>query len=258
MGPRFPFSPTLYFTLRTCAPSHACNSRSNSRRLHPSTPAHAHKTTALPAHEQTPSRLRWAHNRRRRRTCPSTTTSQFPSGPAPSHPTVRRRRPEGSRLRRKQRRSFHRRRARDRRIRLGRADRGRGKDRVRVARTGLRVREGALCPSLPLRFSLLSTPFWRIFARVHTLFCLPTGPQPYPPTPGGSSAVGEPSSMAVTTLPPPPSSSAMPPVPVDLSVDPATVPPELKNEGQDWFAVFNAAPPVPGDGARSCEGALPY
>ena len=35
---------------------------------------------------------------------------------------------------------------------------------------------------------------------------------------------------------------------VDLSVDPATVPPELKNEGQDWFAVFNAAPPVPGDG----------
>lgn len=28
---------------------------------------------------------------------------------------------------------------------------------------------------------------------------------------------------------------------VDLSLDPHTVPPELKKEGSDWFAVFNAA-----------------
>ena len=28
---------------------------------------------------------------------------------------------------------------------------------------------------------------------------------------------------------------------VDLSLDPHSVPPELKKEGQDWFAVFNPA-----------------
>ena len=50
--------------------------------------------------------------------------------------------------------------------------------------------------------------------------------------------------MAVATLPPPPGSS-IPPMPVDLSMDPATVPPELKNEGSDWFAIFNPAPSGP-------------
>lgn len=29
------------------------------------------------------------------------------------------------------------------------------------------------------------------------------------------------------------------PPPVDLSMDPHAVPPELKKEGPDWFAVFN-------------------
>ena len=55
--------------------------------------------------------------------------------------------------------------------------------------------------------------------------------------------------MAVAALPPPPSSSssAMPPMPVDLSMDPHSVPPELKNEGADWFAIFNPAPLGPGD-----------
>ena len=44
------------------------------------------------------------------------------------------------------------------------------------------------------------------------------------------------------------SSSAMAPMPVDLSVDPMNVAPELKAEGPDWFAVFNALPSAPGDG----------
>lgn len=30
-------------------------------------------------------------------------------------------------------------------------------------------------------------------------------------------------------------------------MDPHTVPPELKNEGTDWFAIFKQAPPAPGD-----------
>ena len=74
------------------------------------------------------------------------------------------------------------------------------------------------------------------------------GPQPYPPTPTAtsSSAQEPPNSMAVTTLPPPPGSSvAIPPMPVDLSMDPQSVPPELKNEGADWFAIFNPAPSGP-------------
>ncbi|KAH9917690.1 WD40 repeat-like protein [Epithele typhae] len=37
------------------------------------------------------------------------------------------------------------------------------------------------------------------------------------------------------------------PMAVDLSMDPQSVPPELKNEGADWFAIFNPAPVAPGD-----------
>lgn len=33
----------------------------------------------------------------------------------------------------------------------------------------------------------------------------------------------------------------IPPMPVDLSMDPHSVPPELKKEGPDWFAIFTQA-----------------
>ena len=69
----------------------------------------------------------------------------------------------------------------------------------------------------------------------------PLAPQPYPPTPGGASSAGPSGGDRGAE----PSSASSAPV-VDLSVDPATVPAELKNEGQDWFAVFNPAPGEPG------------
>ncbi|OBZ67307.1 Transcriptional repressor rco-1 [Grifola frondosa] len=59
------------------------------------------------------------------------------------------------------------------------------------------------------------------------------GSQPYPQTPTASSEV-----------PPPP--------PVDLSMDPHSVPPELKKEGSDWFAVFN--PNASGSGTPGGSG----
>ncbi|KAI0822891.1 WD40-repeat-containing domain protein [Trametes gibbosa] len=80
--------------------------------------------------------------------------------------------------------------------------------------------------------------------------CFPTprvaGPQPYPPTPtAASSTAAEGGAGTVAALPPPPqgSSSAnpIPPMPVDLSMDPHGVPPELKKEGPDWFAIFTPA-----------------
>ncbi|KAI0657026.1 WD40-repeat-containing domain protein [Cubamyces menziesii] len=70
------------------------------------------------------------------------------------------------------------------------------------------------------------------------------GPQPYPPTPTATSASateqGGGGPGPVAALPPPPSSSSgvMPSMPVDLGVDPHAVPPELRKEGQDWFAIF--------------------
>ncbi|KAH9848341.1 WD40-repeat-containing domain protein [Lenzites betulinus] len=72
------------------------------------------------------------------------------------------------------------------------------------------------------------------------------GPQPYPPTPtAGSSAAAEGGAGPVATLPPPPqgasSSNPIPPMPVDLSMDPHGVPPDLKKEGPDWFAIFTPA-----------------
>ncbi|KAL4244758.1 hypothetical protein ABKN59_010289 [Abortiporus biennis] len=58
-------------------------------------------------------------------------------------------------------------------------------------------------------------------------------PGPPPPTPGGSNQPGAPGSQK------PGGGQGPPPEVIDLAVDPSLVPPELKKEGSDWFAVFN-------------------
>lgn len=75
--------------------------------------------------------------------------------------------------------------------------------------------------------------------------------------PGGNQGGGQGGNQAgQIALQPPPGSQALGPtggVPpqgvMDFGLDPHTVPPELKKEGSDWFAIFNPSPGVGKDGA---------
>lgn len=97
--------------------------------------------------------------------------------------------------------------------------------------------------------------------------CLIAGNPPFPHTPTSSSA------HAPTPYPPQPNNLSSPPtshpsaatlnpnastggepMPVDLSLDPHSVPSELKKEGPDWFAIFNDNAGKEGSGPNGGNG----